>query len=340
MIPSSTTTIVSLQRVCKTYPKGEVALKSVDLSITEQEIIGIVGANGAGKSTLLKAVAGRLKPEQGRVYLFQLNANQHVEQFKQDISYISQDRALDPEMTGQELMQYFSALYGLSRKKAWQRCDELTDLFEMSQFINRRTKTYSGGQAQRLHLAIGMIHQPKLLLLDEPTSALDPKGASFFWDFIKRYQQQGHTVVVISHELERIREYCSRVWLLEKGTLIADGTPSDIIQTHAMPVLQVKVTRPLEDNASLTKRLQQIISVETVQWKGRAVKLTIKQEAVLNKAEILRMTLAIFESQTIPVVECRWDDAGLENAYFKLTGESLNVSSVLKKSKKGQGKNR
>ncbi len=327
--------IVNLQGIKKTYPNDIVALKSINLSITEREVIGIVGANGSGKSTLLKVLSGSLKTEQGTSEIFQLDVRKHAEKLKNKISYISQDRALDPEMTGEELLNYFSALYGLSGKPAKQRIDELTDTFELTDFFGRRINTYSGGQAQRLHLAIGIIHQPKLLLLDEPTSALDPKGKTFFWDFIQSYQERGNTIIVVSHELNNVRQYCSRILLMNKGRLIANETPDTIIETYAKPILHIKTTTALNYNEGLKQLLKQCISSATITFKGQSARLEINQGSELNKSRTLSLVLQAFEDQQQAVIECHWEQPGLENAYLKLTGESIVPSSNLKNNKKG-----
>ncbi len=334
------TAIANLQQISKVYPKGIIALKEIYLNIVEQEIIAIVGANGSGKSTLLKIIAGSLKPEQGSISIFQLNVQTKAEQLKKLISYISQDRALDPEMTGMELLHYFSALYGLSGEIAKQRINELINTFELNSFINRRTHSYSGGQAQRLHIAIGIIHQPKLLLLDEPTSALDPKGKAFFWEFLKAYQQQGNTIIIISHELENVRQHSSRVLLLDKGKLIENDTADNIIQAHAQPVLHIKTTTNLKNTESLKQLLQQTISTIAIQFKDQSARLEINQSSELNKAQILSIALKAFEEQKHSVVECRWEEPSLENAYFKLTGETIAPPPTLKNNKKGQRKRR
>lgn len=331
-------TIVHLHGVSKTYSKKIVALNSINFSIAEQEIIGIVGANGSGKSTLLKVIAGNLKPEQGTSEIFQLEAHKQAEQLKKQISYISQDKALDAEMTGKELLNYFSALYGLSGKIAKQRVDELIASFELTDFIGRRVNTYSGGQAQRLHLAIGIIHQPKLLLLDEPTSTLDSKGKIFFWNFIRSYQQQGNTIIVVSHELDSVRQYCSRVLLMDKGSLIANDLPDAIVKTFAIPVLHVKTTTNISNRDSLKQLLQQSISSATIQFKGQSARLEINQDTEFNKAKILASVLQSFEDEQLAVIECRWEQPGLENAYFKLTGENIALPPGLKNNKKGQRK--
>lgn len=333
------TPVVKLQETTKTYNKDLVALKSINLTIDKNELIGIIGANGSGKSTLLKVIAGDLIADQGKVRVFQLNPQKKANQLKKLIGYISQDRALDSEMTGQELLHYFSALYGLSGQLAKLRYNELVNQFELADFINRRVKTYSGGQAQRLHLAIGILHQPKLLLLDEPTGALDPTGKGFFWSFIQSYHQQGHSIIIISHELDNIQQNCSRVLLLDKGKLIANKTPDAIIHTYAKPILYIKSTSNLANKESLLARLEQSIPSSNITFKGQSAHIEINQQSDLNKSDVLTLALQAFQNQQQPIVECRWEEPSLENAYFKLTGQKIMAPySMTKKNKKGQRK--
>lgn len=340
MTTTASAQIINLQKINKTYPKGIVALKQINLSLDENEIVGVVGANGSGKSTLLKLMAGNLKPEQGDINIFQLDLHKKAEQVKKQISYISQDRSLDPEMTGKELLYYFAALYGLTGSRARQRYAELINKFQLTDFIERRSNSYSGGQAQRLHLAIGIIHQPKLLLLDEPTSALDPRGKSFFWDFVCAYQQQGNSIIIISHELENIRRYCSRVLLMDKGRLVANETPDAIIQTYATPVLHIKSTCNLSNNQGLYQDLQQAIPSASIEIKAKSVRFEVRQETDFDKSKLLTSVLNVFQKQKCAVMECRWDEPGLESAYYKLTGQNVSSLGNFKNNKKVYRKRR
>lgn len=331
------TTIVSLKSINKTYSKKITALKAVDLLVSKQEIIGIIGANGSGKSTLLKIIAGKLKPEQGSSKIFQLDAFQQNEQLKSKVSYISQDKALDPEMSGKESLHYFSALYGLTKKEALQRITTLISSFEMNEFITRRINTYSGGQVQRLHLAIGIIHNPQLLLLDEPTSALDPTGKAFLWHFIQNYQEQGNTIMLVSHDLEDIRQHCSRVIMLDKGSVTANESPDKIIQAHSQPILHIKTVEKLKNTTNLEQLLFKISAPINIQFKNKSARLEFTSLDTPNKPTIFHQTLqAIANQQT--VTECRWEDSGLANAYFKLTGKNIAKPSNNKKNKKGKRK--
>lgn len=334
------TPIISLQGINKTYRKKTIALKEIDLTISRQEIVGIIGANGSGKSTLLKIIAGKLRPEKGSTTIFQLDIQKHNEQLKSKTSYISQEKALDPEMTGKETLVYFSALYGLSGKEALHRTTELIDTFEMKEFINRRIKSYSGGQAQRLHLALGVIHQPQLLLLDEPTSALDPSGKKFFWEFIQAYQKLGNTILIVSHELEHISQYCSQILILDQGTLMVEGTVEEIIQSYSTPVLHIKSTGNLENITGLSRLLTELFPSAKIKFNQGMLRLVFSMVENINKPNIFLRTLQFIVKQKLPITECRWENDGLENAHFRLTGQHIIQPSRQKNNRKGKrGKN-
>ncbi|KJV05123.1 ABC transporter ATP-binding protein [Methylocucumis oryzae] len=267
--------IINLQHIVKTYSPQLLALDNVSVSVLAQEFIGLTGGNGSGKSTLLKIIAGQLKPNQGKAEVFQRDAFKHASQLTREIGYISQDWALDPEMNGKALLYYFAALYGLNSTTAKQRIEALITEFDMQPFIARRVSTYSGGQMQRLHLAIGVIHQPKLLLLDEPSNSLDPSAKVFLWDFLKAYRQLGNTVLVVSHDLDCVQQYCSRVLMFEQGRIIADDTPMQLIQTHSQPVLHIKTADDIANQQALEQGLRQATGAMAIHCTVQTVSLNV-----------------------------------------------------------------
>ncbi len=326
--------IINLQHIVKTYSPQLLALNNVSVSVASQEFIGLTGGNGSGKSTLLKIIAGQLKPEHGKADVFQQDAFKHASQLTRDIGYISQDWALDPEMDGKALLYYFAAMYGLSSITARQRLEALIAEFDMQSFIARRISSYSGGQMQRLHLAMGVIHQPKLLLLDEPTNSLDPSARMFLWDFLKAYQQLGNTLLIVSHDLDCVQHYCSRVLMFEQGRIIADDTPMQLVQTHSQPVLHIKTSGVIANQPALEQGLRKATAAMTIHCTAQTVSLTFQQP---DKAESLLKTLQVFASLGHCVVECRWEASGLAQAYFKLTGAELGKQKTAQSKKHQPG---
>lgn len=316
----NSTDVIQLFGIHKTYPGNITALHDLNLSVPAQGLIGLIGANGSGKSTLLKIIAGQIIPDRGMVKILPAETQPYTAKLKSCIGYISQDLALDPEMSGKESLAYFGALYGITGQRLQQRIAVVVDNFDMQAFVARRVSTYSGGQMQRLHLAIGIIHQPKLLLLDEPSNALDPSGKAFLWQSMQHYQQQGHTLLVVSHDLDNIRQYCSRVVIFENGRIIADDTPDNIVQGYSQPTLQIKTLAPLNNRTDLEQALLKAAPGATVQFEAQTVNLMFNQA---DKAQMLLQTLQTFADRQQAVAECRWEAPGLAQAYFKLTGASL-----------------
>lgn len=311
------TEIINLHDVAKTYPNQIAALQAVSFSTTGHEFIGLAGTNGSGKSTFLKIIAGQLKADHGEALVFQRNAFRYAKDLTREVGYISQDWALDSEMSGQAVLDYFAALYGMGGAVGRQRCGQLTEEFAMQGFITRRISTYSGGQMQRLHLAIGMIHQPKLLLLDEPTNALDPSARSLLWQWLKAYQNEGNTLLIASHDLDSIQHYCSRVLLFSEGRIVADAAPMSLVQAHSRLVLHLKTAEPLAQPAALLQNLRQL--ADEVAFDGTAQTLSLSFTEA-DQAGMLLQTLQVFAAAGQRVAECRWEEPGLAQAYFKLTG--------------------
>ncbi len=330
--------MIQLQGIQKTYSRDITALDRVDLQISKGNIIGIIGANGSGKSTLLKTIAGRLKPDRGKITVLGYDVFQNAPLLKAKISYISQEKALDPEMTGKELLNYFAALYGFTRKAADSKISYLTRDFSMEQFIHRKVQSYSGGQKQRLHLAIGVIHEPELLLLDEPGSALDPEGKLLIWNFICSYQKLGNTVVIVEHDLEKISQYCTQVVLLNNGQIVAHAPPDNIIRQYSKPLLQITSLQKLDSMSSLTQLLKQQWSNVSFHFKDKQATLNFFEISDQDKPAIMLKLLQFFYANGIIVTECHWQEPGLGAAYFQLTGKKANGTTTSQNKQKKQGR--
>ncbi len=316
--------MILLERINKKYSKGVTAIDGINLQISGGSIVAIIGANGSGKSTLLKIIAGQVKPSQGKVSTFGCNTIQPHSSLKNKTTYISQEKNLDPEMTGMELLQYFSALYGLSGKFARQNIMSLIDNFSMKTFVHRKVSGYSGGQKQRLHIAVGVIHNPELLLLDEPGSALDPEGKALIWNFICRSQQQGSTTIIVDHDLESIRQHCTRVILLDQGHIIADDTPAAIIKKYSKPLLQFTTQYCLATMQPLVEFCHKQWPDSHLSFNNTLTTLKFSDISEKDRPTIMLKLLQFFYNNHIVVTECFWHQPGLAAAYFQLTGKKAD----------------
>lgn len=209
------------------------ALAGVDLDLRHGVITALVGANGSGKTTLLRILAGILAPSAGEVEV--LGVAQPAQKGRRTrralcrrTSYVSQDPALDPEMTGGETLALTATLYGLPRRRRRERVAELAERFGVDTHLGRRVAAWSGGLKRRLHLALGLIHDPELVLLDEPTAGLDPPGRDLLWADLEARARRGSAVAVVTHDLEAAERRAGRVAILDGGRLVAAGTPEEV----------------------------------------------------------------------------------------------------------------
>lgn len=229
--------VARLRGVGRRYPgadSGAGALEGVDLDLRPGELVAFLGANGAGKTTLLRVLAGVLPPSAGTVQVLGFEdpaaaKGRTARQWRRLRGYIAQETALDPEMTGEEILRLFATLYAVPRALRQGRMARLVATFDLHRLLKRRVATFSGGQKRRLHLAAGLLHDPRLLLLDEPAAGLDLSGGDRLWDELEHRAQHGATVVVISHDLARVKSRAGRVIVLRAGEVVADGTPQEVL---------------------------------------------------------------------------------------------------------------
>jgi ABC-type multidrug transport system ATPase subunit len=225
----------SLRGVSKEYPAARVrALSDVDLDLPAGVLTVLLGANGAGKTTLLRILAGLLAPSAGTVEVLgmQQPAESRRRELRRRVTYISQEPALDPEMTGGETLSLLAALYGVTRKDRAQRTAELADAFGLQNHLGRPVRIWSGGLKRRLHLAAGMIHDPELLLLDEPTAGLDVEGNDFLWAELGRRAREGRAVAVVTHDLAAAERHAGRIAILDEGRIVAIGEPTNLAELY------------------------------------------------------------------------------------------------------------
>ncbi len=205
------------------------AIDGIDLSIRDGEVYGLLGPNGAGKSTLIRVLCTLLRPTAGRAVVAGHDVASEPEAVRLRIGVALQDVALDPRQTGRELLRLQGRLYGLRAKEVRRRVDEILDLVDIADAIDRRIATYSGGMKRRLDLAAALVHGPEILFLDEPTTGLDPESRSNVWDEVRRLNGElGMTIVLTTQYLEEADALAGRVGFVDRGHLVAEGPPGDL----------------------------------------------------------------------------------------------------------------
>jgi ABC-2 type transport system ATP-binding protein len=218
-----------------------VAVDQVDLTVPKAHVYGFLGPNGSGKSTTIRMLCGLLTPTAGEIEVLGLRIPQEAEVLRLRIGYMTQKFSLFEDLTVRENLEFLAAVQGLPKAKARSRVDQLIEQYHFSDRQKQLAGTMSGGQKQRLALAGAVIHAPELLFLDEPTSAVDPESRRDFWEKLFDLADAGTTLLVSTHYMDEA-ERCHRIAILDRGALVADGTPADL--TSALDGRTIEVVAP------------------------------------------------------------------------------------------------
>jgi ABC-2 type transport system ATP-binding protein len=222
---------VEAEGLVKTYGgrEGTVeAVRGVDLRVGAGEIFGFLGPNGAGKSTTVRMLTTLLSITAGKARVAGLDVGREPDAVRRRIGVALQEAGLDPRQTGRELLVLQGRLFDLSARDAEMRADELLELVELTDAVDRRIKSYSGGMKRRLDLASALVHEPDVLFLDEPTTGLDPASRVTVWDEVRRINERGTTVFLTTQYLEEAEQLCDRLAIIDDGRIVREGTPSHL----------------------------------------------------------------------------------------------------------------
>ena len=230
----------------KTYNTKE-AVKEVSFKVNQNEIIGILGPNGCGKTTTIGMILGLLKPSKGKVLINGVEIeNQRVDLLNQ-LNFISPYIELPKKLTVRQNLEVYGRLYDVNKHK--ERIEYLCEKLRLYEFIDKLTGELSSGQKNRVSLAKSIINNPKVLLLDEPTASLDPETGDFVRSFLEEYQQENKTSILLaSHNMAEVERLCSSVLMMNKGSIIDEGSPEELIKKHGrrnMEEVFLKLTRDL-----------------------------------------------------------------------------------------------
>ena len=218
--------IITINNVCKNY-KSKKALDNVSLNIKKGELFGLLGVNGAGKTTLIKILCGLTKKTSGEITINNLNLDTEMHKIKEIIDISPQETSVANNLTVKENLEFFANIYNNNKTDI---IDDIIKTFNLSEVLNQRAKTLSGGYKRRLSVAIALISKPQILFLDEPTLGLDVFARRELWNIIKKLKKD-ITIILTSHYLEEIESLCDRVAILSNGKLLTTGTIDQIKQT-------------------------------------------------------------------------------------------------------------
>lgn len=228
---SSNKNIIQINQLFKQYKEADYfSVNNLNLSIEEKEIYGLLGPNGAGKTTLISMLCGIIKPTSGNFSINNLTYEKNAFEIKKTIGVVPQEYALYPTLTARENLLYFGSMYGLKGKILKEKVTLALDQLGLLKFADKKIETFSGGMKRRINLIAGILHEPLILFLDEPTVGVDVQSKNVIIDYLRELNAKGTTIIYTSHHLTEAQDFCTKIAIIDRGTIYAEGTPSELIQ--------------------------------------------------------------------------------------------------------------
>jgi lipooligosaccharide transport system ATP-binding protein len=299
-------TALSARALRKSYGELEV-VSGIDLAVAPGECFGLLGPNGAGKTTTLKLCLGLIAPDGGEIELLGEPVPRRAREARRRVGVVPQFDNLDPDFTVEENLVVYGRYFGIQEQQIKARIPELLEFAGLSGRGDSKINTLSGGMKRRLTLARALVNDPQVVFMDEPTTGLDPQARHLIWERLRRLTQEGKTLVLTSHFMEEAERLCTRLAIMDRGRIIAQGSPRALIAEHIEPQVLEVHGHGLEA------------------WMARAKTLAPRVERVGDtgycygeEVEPLVKSLAAF-----PELSYLHRPASLEDVFLKLTGRDL-----------------
>jgi ABC-2 type transport system ATP-binding protein len=232
---------IEARGLARTFGGGIKAVAGIDFDVAEGEIYAFLGPNGAGKTTTVRMLTTLLRPTGGSARVAGHDVVREAHEVRQAIGVALQEAALDPLMTGEELMLLQATLHGMPAEQGKRRARELLDRVGLREASGRRVGTYSGGMRRRLDLGMALVHGPRVLFLDEPTTGLDPLSRRAIWNEVRALNREGTTVFLTTQYLEEADVLADRVGIIAKGVMAAENTPAALKAEVGRPHLELRI---------------------------------------------------------------------------------------------------
>ena len=231
--------VLSVEGVVKRYGDREV-LHGIDLAVAPGEVCGLLGPNGAGKTTLVSIVAGLRTPDAGRVLVDGMDVASGAREVRLAVGLAGQETGVYPTLTVRDNLELFARLAGATRRDAAARIDEVAEVVELGELLDRQARNLSGGERRRLHAAMALVHRPRLLMLDEPTTGVDIGTRTRLLEAIRRLAaEEGCAVLYSTHYLPEVEELGATVAIVDHGEILARGPLEDLVATHGTGLVEL-----------------------------------------------------------------------------------------------------
>jgi ABC-2 type transport system ATP-binding protein len=313
--------IIRADKLSKTFVSGKQrvnAVSDITLEIRKGEIFGFLGPNGAGKTTTMRMLTTLVRPTSGSATIAGYDLLKEPEKVRLTLGYISQAGGLERSATARENLILQGKIYGMSSQEASLRASQLITAFELESFADRYVDTYSGGQRRRTDIALGVVHNPQILILDEPTVGLDPRSRAHVWAEIAKLREQGTTVFLTTHYLDEADALCDRIAIIDHGSIVALDTPSVLKKQIGGDIISVGLPHGRFDQNSLNELFQFEPAIREISHNPSVTRFYVD-----NGESILPLVLKTFDSQGVSVSTIALSRPTLDDVFLKKTGRSL-----------------
>jgi ABC-2 type transport system ATP-binding protein len=292
------------------------AADGVAFSIAEGETFGLLGPNGAGKTTTISMIAGLLEPDSGTVSVAGEAISTRSTRGKDQIGLVPQELAIYPDLTATENLAFFGRLYAMGGETLERRIDEVLGVIGLSDRRDDLTKAYSGGMKRRLNIGIGLLHQPRLLILDEPTVGVDPQSRNAILESVEQLSQGGIAVLYTTHYMEEAERLCDRVAIIDEGVIKAEGTRRELVSmVGELDRVTITASGDLE---SAARWVQEIAGVTSASASDHRIEVLTGEASPILPEILARVSAAGGSITGVEVVE-----PNLEAVFLHLTGKAL-----------------
>ena len=315
---------VEVRDLVREFKGGIRAVDGLDLEVREGEIYGFLGPNGAGKTTVVRILTTLLRPTAGRALVAGHDVVRDGDAVRRAIGVALQEAAIDPLMTGRELLRMQGALHGLRSADARARAVTLLDRVGLTEAADRRVGGYSGGMRRRLDLALALVHRPHVLFLDEPTTGLDPTSRTALWREVSTLHDEGTTVFLTTQYLEEAEQLADRVGIIARGKLVAEGTPESLKARVGEPTVHVE----LADPASAERARAALAGLGTVEPPSASSPARVALRTGAGKAAIGPVIRALDEHGVV-VEFVEVETPTLDDVFAAVTGSHLEGAAQL-----------